>query len=617
MEYIVVGGYYSPGKTPQVINAVKDKIALGYSPYGTPVLIESSGWLAQAMVKDAGANITDYTLIKGFTDKTPFLPSAPPVGDDWHMLGSLVRRADNFNIQAWAKGQQVNPGIIIDLETEVTGVLPIANGGTGADNAEDAFANLTPSTTDQSGYDSVFVTLENPFRGSSGIGDEFMILGLNRTGAPGVNGWGCHGIFRGDRGSVGTAFQTLDAHVLAGSRFQQSSAKAQHRTPLSNVDFQEIGTLTYDGVSVWVGKFAASGGAFALTTFEGTTWGDSGGLLFKIIRQSDPLVTGYVKQPNGVDTYAVHRDTAYHFGNDNATQGLRVVPGNSLAGIFVTDGTEQGLVIYDNTAATLAHRNKLQFRCLQTYDSAAGADGVTVGFAPVSHMAQISYGPVSRANTTHRDVNNLAPGQTAFAYPDALNPFPESGIVTAYGAQPSPKSADSKNAYMYITNVNYSSSSLRYKARNGDTIVWNPIQTVWRISSTAYTGATAVDANGFVKTASPVISLFGDGTSEINDEATGATTSRLSVGVYLISGVLGFNSDATWWIEVPKDVNGQPLLWVDYSVDPSGDIHLRTFHRVHPESPAYARNIIDGVQNGDPLDITSGKSITLRVNMPE
>ncbi len=57
---------------------------------------------------------------------------------------------------------------------------------------------------------------------------------------------------------------------------------------------------------------------------------------------------------------------------------------------------------------------------------------------------------------------------------------------------------------------------------------------------------STVDSNGFYKAASPVIKLFGDGTSETNPESEGAMSERISEGVYKISGVLGFNSDESW-----------------------------------------------------------------------
>lgn len=133
---------------------------------------------------------------------------------------------------------------------------------------------------------------------------------------------------------------------------------------------------------------------------------------------------------------------------------------------------------------------------------------------------------------------------------------------------------------------------------------------------------TTVDANGFIKTASPVVKLMSDGTSEANEQAEGATTIREGVGVYRVSGVLGFNSSAEWGgvsggFEIPRNANGLPLLWVDYEVEASGDIVLRTYHRVHADAPDFASNRIDGVSDMSPIDIPAGRWVDLRVQMPE
>jgi len=88
---------------------------------------------------------------------------------------------------------------------------------------------------------------------------------------------------------------------------------------------------------------------------------------------------------------------------------------------------------------------------------------------------------------------------------------------------------------------------------------------------------TTVDANGFLKKASPIVKLFGDGASELNIESQGVTTERISEGVYRVCGTLGFNSDAEWGgidggIEIPTDRNKLSLVWVDYEVDESGGV---------------------------------------------
>ncbi|HHQ6565513.1 TPA: prophage tail fiber N-terminal domain-containing protein [Serratia fonticola] len=136
-----------------------------------------------------------------------------------------------------------------------------------------------------------------------------------------------------------------------------------------------------------------------------------------------------------------------------------------------------------------------------------------------------------------------------------------------------------------------------------------------------HSGNTTVDANGFIKKASPIVKLFGTGESELNDESQGVTTERVSEGVYRVSGTLGFNSDGAWGgakggIGLPKDVNDLPLVWVDYEVDEFGDLLIKTFHRVNSTAPKFAQNVKVGYKEGQPIDIPAGRWIDLRVEMP-
>lgn len=133
---------------------------------------------------------------------------------------------------------------------------------------------------------------------------------------------------------------------------------------------------------------------------------------------------------------------------------------------------------------------------------------------------------------------------------------------------------------------------------------------------------TTTDSNGFIKRASPIIGINPDGTFTTNDESEGATVTRVAQGEYLIEGVLGFNADAGWGgvdggIEIPLDVNKQPLIWVNSKVNKDGSILVKTYHRTHPNAPKFARNDIEGFNDGDPIDIPAGRFISVRVQMPE
>jgi hypothetical protein len=145
-------------------------------------------------------------------------------------------------------------------------------------------------------------------------------------------------------------------------------------------------------------------------------------------------------------------------------------------------------------------------------------------------------------------------------------------------------------------------------------------------------GAYMQASDGTIKTSSPIVKLFADGSFETNKESEGATVTRLDVGQYLIKGCEALNSDAAWggWdggFDIPTDRNKQPLIWLDYDVNPDGSVLVKTYHRTHPDSPEFARNrigykndagdFIETVANWDPVDIPSDQFVSVRVEMPQ
>ncbi|PHM45864.1 tail protein [Xenorhabdus mauleonii] len=129
---------------------------------------------------------------------------------------------------------------------------------------------------------------------------------------------------------------------------------------------------------------------------------------------------------------------------------------------------------------------------------------------------------------------------------------------------------------------------------------------------------TFMDANGNFKLSSAIINLWSDGKFETNNESEGATVDRISEGVYLIKGVIGFNADGTMNnIEIPSCQNKLPLIWVDHEILPNSSIKLMTYHREHSDAPAFARNIREGYSDGDLIDIPEGRFISVRVKMSD
>ncbi|WNZ53183.1 phage tail fiber protein [Enterobacter hormaechei] len=136
------------------------------------------------------------------------------------------------------------------------------------------------------------------------------------------------------------------------------------------------------------------------------------------------------------------------------------------------------------------------------------------------------------------------------------------------------------------------------------------------------TGNTTRASDGTLKAASPVVKLFADGSFETNGESEGCTVTRMKAGEYLIEGCMGMNSDAAWGgidggFDIPKDRNGQALIWLDYEVNADGSVLVKTFHREYPTAPAFARNSLEGYADGDPADIPADQYVSVRVEMPQ
>ena len=118
----------------------------------------------------------------------------------------------------------------------------------------------------------------------------------------------------------------------------------------------------------------------------------------------------------------------------------------------------------------------------------------------------------------------------------------------------------------------------------------------------------SVDANGFIKKASPIVRLFAD-KIELNDEAEeqDVTFERLGIGDYLVKGSLGFAQEG-WYIGMPKDANGNVLVAVVYKQLPNNDISVKTYAKKFNEETG------DILPNLDkPRDIPETRWIDLRL----
>lgn len=154
----------------------------------------------------------------------------------------------------------------------------------------------------------------------------------------------------------------------------------------------------------------------------------------------------------------------------------------------------------------------------------------------------------------------------------------------------------------------------RVSAPGGNRSSW---ATLWHSTN------TTVDANGFLKKASPIARLTSNpekmpdeyldgftlsGLAAVNGEAAGVTAERLSVGVYKVTGSLGFALEG-WNIEVPQDVNGNRLCFVATEAAEDGTITVRVSKRRFDIDTA-------AIVAGEPMDIPEGRWIDLRLEMP-
>lgn len=117
------------------------------------------------------------------------------------------------------------------------------------------------------------------------------------------------------------------------------------------------------------------------------------------------------------------------------------------------------------------------------------------------------------------------------------------------------------------------------------------------------------DANGFLKGASPVIDMY-NSKIDLNQDAKqqgGITFEKLGVGDYLVKGSLGFSQEG-WYIETPKDANGNVLVAVVYEQLANNDLSIKTYDYMLNKKG----RIVPDTET--PLDIPEGRFISLRLH---
>lgn len=147
----------------------------------------------------------------------------------------------------------------------------------------------------------------------------------------------------------------------------------------------------------------------------------------------------------------------------------------------------------------------------------------------------------------------------------------------------------------------------------GNGLVWRSSegtaqQNTWHFFYTSQN--TTKDANGFLKGASPVVDMY-DNKIGLNHDAEqqGAITfEKLGVGDYLVKGSLGFAQEG-WYIETPKDANGNVLVAVVYEQLANTDLSIKTYaKKFDDETGDIVPNLLK------PRDIPTGRFISLRLH---
>jgi len=193
------------------------------------------------------------------------------------------------------------------------------------------------------------------------------------------------------------------------------------------------------------------------------------------------------------------------------------------------------------------------------------------------------------------DLNNLSAGDFTF-YSNTANPnSPPLEYGTLYASR---GYADDKQ--LHVTGFDYFNGGLVTRAKQNDK--WS----AW--AKHYHTLNTTVDGNGFIKAASPVVKLFAD-KIELNDEAQQQDIAfeKLGIGEYLIKGSSGFAEEG-WYIETPKDANGNVLFSVIYTTLENGDISVKTYKKKFDFETV---SIVADLDN--PVDITENRWIDLRL----
>lgn len=245
-------------------------------------------------------------------------------------------------------------------------------------------------------------------------------------------------------------------------------------------------------------------------------------------------------------------------------------------------------------------RKKVKDNFSDQTNAASRLVGPAVGQIPLYEQVSSAVGAVTTVNSpsgTGINLDNLEGGTYAYLGIGAEN-FPQGAttslVKTEFIRGVEHTTLFLQNAYDRISGGRY------FRTKSGSN--WSTWHKDW------HSGNATKDANGFLKAASPIVKVFADKV-ELNGEAVDqdVTYKKNGVGDYTITTVSGLSTDG-WYIELPKDMNGNPKVAVTLT-EVDGVISLKTYKRIFSMETFTFEPDLD-----NPLDIPDTRWIDLRLN---
>lgn len=136
-SYKAVVGYYNGAGTPNITTAVTGQLSDGWIPIGSPILTDAYGQCTQMMAK---TDVVPVIATSAYTVVTAANPQPPDA--TWDAQGEPLWIDTATYLQAYTKGGSYLQTTVNLASGQVTGILPVAKGGTGAATTLAAATNL-------------------------------------------------------------------------------------------------------------------------------------------------------------------------------------------------------------------------------------------------------------------------------------------------------------------------------------------------------------------------------------------------------------------------------------------------------------------------------------------